>query len=45
VVLGQRAIVDWTSLAIGLAALLLLSWKRVPEPLVIAAAAVAGLLL
>jgi chromate transporter len=43
VVLGRRAIVDRTSLTIGIAALLLLSWKRMPEPAVIAAAAVAGL--
>jgi chromate transporter len=45
IVLGRRAIIDKTSLAIGIVALLMLMWKRMPEPVVIAAAAVAGLAL
>ena len=45
VVLGQRAIVDATSLAIAAIVLLLLTLtKRLPEPLVIIAAGVAGVL-
>ena len=45
-VLGRRAIIDVTTAAI-LGAVLLVQWrvKKVPEPLVIAAAGVAGLLL
>ena len=44
-VLGRRAIHDWATVLIAVAALLItLRWK-VPEPLLIAAAAVAGALL
>jgi chromate transporter len=44
VVLARRAIHDWTTLAISLAtAAVLFKWK-VPEPLLVAAAAVVGLL-
>jgi chromate transporter len=43
IVLGRRAIVDWPTVAIALATLSMLTWvKRVPEPLVILAAGVAG---
>jgi chromate transporter len=45
VVLGQRAIVDVPTAAIGLIGLLLLARYRVPEPLLVIAAGVAGLLL
>ena len=45
VVLGKRAIFDWTSLAIFAAALLALQWKRMPEPAVVAAAGAVGLLI
>ncbi len=45
-VLGRRAIVDWPTALVGLAALALVSWKRkVPEPLIILAAAAIGLAL
>ncbi len=45
-VLGRRAILDLPTLAIGLATLAVLTWARkVPEPLVIVAAGVAGVLL
>ena len=44
-VLGRRAIHDWTTALIAVVALLItLRWK-VPEPLLIAGAAVAGVLL
>ncbi len=43
IVLGRRAIADWSSAAIALATLAMLTWaKKVPEPLVILAAGVAG---
>lgn len=46
VVLGRRAIVDLPTIAIGLATLAALTWaKKVPEPLVILAAGVAGVLI
>ena len=45
-VLGRRAIVDWTTALIGLAALLVLTaTKKVPEPVLIVAAAAIGLAL
>jgi chromate transporter len=45
-VLGRRAIVDLPTIGIGLATLAVLTWKRkVPEPLVILAAGVVGVLL
>ena len=45
-VLGRRALVDVTTLAIALGALLVLTrFRRVPEPLLIAAAGVLGILL
>jgi chromate transporter len=46
VVLGRRAIVDVPTAAIALATLALLTWaRRVPEPLVIVAAGVVGLVI
>ncbi len=46
VVLGRRAIVDLPTIGIGLATLAALTWaKKVPEPLVILAAGVAGVLI
>jgi chromate transporter len=46
IVLGRRALTDWTTLAIGAGTLLLLfTAKRIPEPLLILAAGAAGLLL
>jgi chromate transporter len=46
VVLGRRAIVDWPTIAIALVTLLVLSRvRRAPEPLVIIAAGVAGVML
>ncbi len=45
-VLGRRAIIDLPTIAIGLATLAVLTWaKKVPEPLVIVAAGIAGVLL
>jgi chromate transporter len=45
-VLGRRALIDWTTVAICVITFALLTWtKRIPEPLLIAAAALAGLLL
>jgi chromate transporter len=45
-VLGRRAIVDLTTVVIALSTLALLTWtKKVPEPLLIMAAGVAGVLL
>ncbi len=45
VVLGRRAIVDLSAVAIGLATLAILTWARkVPEPIVILATGVAGVL-
>jgi chromate transporter len=45
-VLGRRALVDWVTVAIAIAVFAILTLTRkVPEPLLIAAAAVAGLLL
>jgi chromate transporter len=45
-VLGRRAVVDLPTLAIGLVTLAVLTWARkVPEPLVIVAAGVAGVVL
>jgi chromate transporter len=43
-VLAKRAIFDWGSLAIFAASLLALQWKRMPEPVVVAAAGAVGLL-
>ena len=46
VVLGRRALIDWKTVAICVVTLALLTWvKRIPEPVLIASAAVAGLLL
>jgi chromate transporter len=46
VVLGRRAIVDVPTAAIALATLALLTWvRRVPEPLVIVAAGIVGLVI
>ena len=46
VVLGERTIQDWTAALIGVAALtILLSFKRLPEPVLIAGAGIAGLLI
>jgi chromate transporter len=46
VVLGRRAISDWQTAAICVATFVLVMWtKKIPEPVLIAAAAVAGLLL
>ncbi len=46
VVLGRRAIIDLPTVAIGLGTLAILTWARkVPEPLVILASGVAGVLL
>lgn len=45
VVLGKRALVDGTAALIFAAALLLLHWKRMPEPAVVIAAGVVGFLL
>jgi len=43
IVLGRRAIADWPAIAIALATLAILIWvKKVPEPVVILAAGVAG---
>jgi chromate transporter len=43
IVLGRRAISDWPTVAIALATLAMLTWARkVPEPLVILSAGVAG---
>lgn len=45
-VLGRRALVDWTTSLIAVVALLLLlTLKKLPEPLLIVAAGIAGLLL
>jgi chromate transporter len=44
-VLGRRAIIDLPTAGIALVALLLLGQKRIPEPLLIVLAGVAGLLL
>jgi chromate transporter len=45
-VLGRRALIDFTTVAIALVTLLILSgFKKVPEPLVILAAGIAGLVL
>ncbi len=45
-VLGRRAVVDLPTLAIGLVTLGVLTWtKKVPEPLVIVAAGIAGVLI
>jgi chromate transporter len=46
IVLGRRTLVDWKSAAICVLAFVVVMWARkVPEPLLILAAAVAGLLL
>ena len=46
IVLGRRAIVDWTTLLMFAAALAVVLWKRkVPEPVVLLAAGVVGILL
>ncbi len=46
IVLGRRTLVDWKSAAICVLAFVVVTWARkVPEPLLILAAAVAGLLL
>ena len=46
IVLGRRALVDWTAIAICVVTFSLLTWaKKIPEPLLIVAAAVAGLFL
>ena len=46
IVLGRRALVDWTTALLFLAALGIVLWiRRVPEPLVIVAAGIAGVLL
>jgi chromate transporter len=46
VVLGRRTLVDWKSAAICVLAFVVVTWvRKVPEPLLILAAAVAGLLL
>jgi chromate transporter len=46
IVLGRRALVDWKAIAICAVTLVLLTWvKKIPEPLLIAAAGVVGLLL
>lgn len=46
VILARRSLVDWVTVAIALAALVaLLKVKKVPEPLLILAAGIAGLLL
>jgi chromate transporter len=43
IVIGRRALADWPAVAIALATLAMLTWvKKVPEPLVIVAAGVAG---
>ncbi|HYQ79890.1 MAG TPA: chromate efflux transporter, partial [Anaeromyxobacteraceae bacterium] len=45
-VLGRRAIVDLPTVAVALATLAVLSWvRKVPEPIVILAAGVAGVLI
>jgi chromate transporter len=46
IVLGRRALVDWKAIVICAITLVLLTWvKKIPEPLLIAAAGVVGLLL
>jgi chromate transporter len=46
IVLGRRSIIDWKTIAICLLTFALLTWvKKIPEPLLIVAAAIAGLLL
>ena len=46
VVLGRRTLVDWKSAAICVLAFVVVTWvRKVPEPLLILAAAIAGLLL
>ena len=46
VVLGRRALVDWKSALICAITFVLVLWaKRIPEPVLIVAAAIAGLLL
>lgn len=46
IVLGRRALTDWTTVAIGAGTLILLfTARRIPEPLLILAAGVAGLFL
>ncbi len=46
IVLGQRAITDWTTVGIGVLTLaILLSKRRVPEPLLVVAAGIAGMAL
>ena len=45
VVLARRSIYDWPTLLIALVTLAVLFKWRVPEPLIIALAAVAGLIL
>jgi chromate transport protein ChrA len=46
IVLGRRTLEDWKSAAICVLAFVVVTWARnVPEPLLILAAAVAGLLL
>ncbi|PYQ48627.1 MAG: chromate transporter, partial [Acidobacteria bacterium] len=46
IVLGRRAIVDWKTAAICAVAFALVMWtKKIPEPILIGAAAIAGLIL
>jgi chromate transporter len=44
-VLGRRAIHDWTTGAIAVTAILITFYRKVPEPLLIAGAALAGVML
>jgi chromate transporter len=44
VVLARRAVHDWTTLAIAVVTTAVLFKRKIPEPLVIAAAAVVGLI-
>jgi chromate transporter len=46
IVLGRRALVDWTTVLVALATLaVLLRFRKAPEPMLIALAAIAGILL
>jgi chromate transporter len=44
-ILGRRALTDWPTVMIAVITLGLLQWKKIPEPILIVAAGIAGLLL
>lgn len=45
IILTRRAVLDWPTVVIGVVALGILLWKKVPEPLLILTAGAAGILL